>query len=64
MIIDPGLYLNKKRDIFFIPQRRSLPTAFKLFTGEYVIHSLAAILKGPIFSIGLMSCLYINCCVE
>ena len=34
IIIDPGLYLSKKEDVFWITQRRSVPTAFKLFTGE------------------------------
>ncbi|KAG6504995.1 beta-glucuronosyltransferase GlcAT14B-like [Zingiber officinale] len=34
IIIDPGLYLTKKADVFWIPQRRSVPTAFKLFTGS------------------------------
>ncbi|XP_026392348.1 beta-glucuronosyltransferase GlcAT14A-like [Papaver somniferum] len=34
IIIDPGLYLSKKTDIFWTTQRRSLPTAFKLFTGS------------------------------
>ncbi|RWW18159.1 hypothetical protein GW17_00017867 [Ensete ventricosum] len=34
IIIDPGLYLLKKADVFWIPQRRSVPTAFKLFTGS------------------------------
>lgn len=33
VIIDPGLYLNKKSDVFWVTQRRSIPTAFKLFTG-------------------------------
>jgi beta-glucuronosyltransferase len=33
VIIDPGLYMKKKADVFWIPQRRSVPTAFKLFTG-------------------------------
>lgn len=33
MIIDPGLYMTKKTDVFWITQRRSVPTAFKLFTG-------------------------------
>lgn len=33
IIIDPGLYMNKKTDVFWITQRRSVPTAFKLFTG-------------------------------
>lgn len=35
VIIDPGLYMKKKADVFWIPQRRSVPTAFKLFTGMY-----------------------------
>ncbi|KAL0669775.1 hypothetical protein Bca4012_032479 [Brassica carinata] len=34
VIIDPGLYLNKKSDVFWVTQRRSIPTAFKLFTGS------------------------------
>ncbi|XP_070041744.1 beta-glucuronosyltransferase GlcAT14B-like isoform X2 [Nicotiana tomentosiformis] len=34
IIVDPGLYLNKKSDVFWIRQRRSVPTAFKLFTGS------------------------------
>ncbi|KAJ3674575.1 hypothetical protein LUZ60_005191 [Juncus effusus] len=34
VIIDPGLYMKQKADIFWIPQRRSVPTAFKLFTGS------------------------------
>ncbi|KAL6638502.1 hypothetical protein ACP70R_023997 [Stipagrostis hirtigluma subsp. patula] len=34
VIIDPGLYMKKKADVFWIPQRRSVPTAFKLFTGS------------------------------
>ena len=34
IIIDPGLYLSKKSDIATTTQRRSLPTSFKLFTGE------------------------------
>ncbi|KAG6741693.1 hypothetical protein POTOM_054970 [Populus tomentosa] len=33
VIIDPGLYMTKKADVFWITQRRSVPTAFKLFTG-------------------------------
>lgn len=34
IIIDPGLYLSKKSDLAITTQRRSLPTAFKLFTGS------------------------------
>lgn len=34
MIVDPGLYMDKKDDLFWVPQKRSLPTAFKLFTGS------------------------------
>ena len=39
MIVDPGLYMTEKTDVFWITQRRSVPTAFKLFTGFF---SLAA----------------------
>ncbi|KAI3440712.1 uncharacterized protein J3R85_003154 [Psidium guajava] len=34
IIIDPGLYLSKKYEVTWSTQRRSLPTAFKLFTGS------------------------------
>lgn len=34
LMIDPGLYSTKKSDIFWVQPRRSLPTAFKLFTGS------------------------------
>lgn len=34
IIIDPGLYMTKKTDVFWITQRRSVPTAFKLYTGS------------------------------
>jgi len=33
-MIDPGLYLLNKSDIYWVTPRRSLPTAFKLFTGQ------------------------------
>ncbi|KAM7250325.1 hypothetical protein ACFE04_022208 [Oxalis oulophora] len=34
LMIDPGLYSSKKEEIFWVQPRRSLPTAFKLFTGS------------------------------
>uniref|UniRef100_A0A5B7B500 Putative xylosyltransferase 2 n=1 Tax=Davidia involucrata TaxID=16924 RepID=A0A5B7B500_DAVIN len=34
LIIDPGLYQSTKSDIFWVTPRRTLPTAFKLFTGS------------------------------
>ncbi|XP_062212092.1 beta-glucuronosyltransferase GlcAT14B-like [Phragmites australis] len=34
LIIDPGLYMKTKGDLFWVPEKRSLPTAFKLFTGS------------------------------
>ncbi|XP_062106720.1 beta-glucuronosyltransferase GlcAT14B-like [Humulus lupulus] len=34
IIVDPGLYMTKKQDVFWVTQRRSVPTAFKLFTGS------------------------------
>ncbi|KAM5581493.1 beta-glucuronosyltransferase GlcAT14B [Rosa sericea] len=34
LIVDPGLYMTKKADVFWATQRRSVPTAFKLFTGS------------------------------
>ncbi|KAF3794487.1 Beta-glucuronosyltransferase [Nymphaea thermarum] len=34
LIVDPGLYMSTKSDIFWAKQNRELPTAFKLFTGS------------------------------
>jgi hypothetical protein len=33
IIIDPGLYMNRKSEVFWATQRRAVPTAFRLFTG-------------------------------
>lgn len=33
IIVDPGLYMSRKSDVFLVTPRRTLPTAFKLFTG-------------------------------
>jgi hypothetical protein len=33
VIIDPGLYKKTKGDLFWVSEKRELPTAFKLFTG-------------------------------
>ncbi|GAA0160680.1 glycosyltransferase [Lithospermum erythrorhizon] len=35
IIIDPGLYSLKKSDVFWVTEKRRVPTAYKLFTGEY-----------------------------
>lgn len=34
IIIDPGLYKLKKSEVFWVSERRSMPTAFKMFTGS------------------------------
>lgn len=34
LIIDPGLYLSTKKDVFWVSPKRTLPTSFKLFTGK------------------------------
>lgn len=36
-MVDPGLYMTKKSDVFFVTEPRGLPTAFKLFTGDYLL---------------------------
>lgn len=43
-MIDPGLYMSTKSDIFWVTPRRTLPTAFKLFTGWYSIFHLICLL--------------------
>ncbi|XP_059637977.1 beta-glucuronosyltransferase GlcAT14B-like [Cornus florida] len=34
VIIDPGLYSSRKSDVFWVSEKRSVPTAYKLFTGS------------------------------
>ncbi|XBI00661.1 hypothetical protein VPH35_129625 [Triticum aestivum] len=34
IVLDPGLYLSKKFDLSTTPERRELPTSFKLYTGS------------------------------
>ena len=52
IIIDPGLYLSKKADVFLVSQRRAVPNAFKLFVGNLIsIWKTSEIL--PIFSLFL-----------
>ena len=34
MIVDPGLYQSTKSDVFWVTPKRTLPTAFRLFTGQ------------------------------
>lgn len=36
VIVDPGLYLVEKTDMFFASQKRELPKAFKLFSGMLI----------------------------
>ncbi|CAI0542960.1 unnamed protein product [Linum tenue] len=35
VIIDPGLYSLQKSDVFWATEKRSVPTAYRLFTGQY-----------------------------
>lgn len=44
LIIDPGLYQNTKSDIFWVAPRRTLPTAFKLFTGMILTVKICIVL--------------------
>ncbi|OEL33459.1 Beta-glucuronosyltransferase GlcAT14A [Dichanthelium oligosanthes] len=34
IIVDPGLYVSSRNDIFYATQKRDLPNAYKLFTGS------------------------------
>ncbi|KAG6483999.1 hypothetical protein ZIOFF_060792 [Zingiber officinale] len=56
VIIDPGLYLTKKADVFWIPQRRSVPTAFKLFTGFYSLMSIRRSSTSPVVNKSICCC--------
>lgn len=34
LIVDPGLYGSQKKDVFWVKDKRSLPSSFKLFVGS------------------------------
>ncbi|KAJ3682444.1 hypothetical protein LUZ60_015017 [Juncus effusus] len=34
IIVDPGLYLSSRTDVFYATQKRDLPSAYRLFTGS------------------------------
>ncbi|EHA8587884.1 putative beta-glucuronosyltransferase GlcAT14A [Cocos nucifera] len=38
IIVDPGLYLSARTDVFYATQKRDLPNAYKLFTGCYLAY--------------------------
>lgn len=40
VIVDPGLYLEDKIDMFHVAQKREIPRAFRVFTGDYCFFSL------------------------
>ena len=35
IIVDPGLYLSEKSEMFYATQKRDLPNSFRLFTGLF-----------------------------
>ena len=43
IIIDPGLYSLNKSDVFWVSEKRSVPTAYRLFTGEIFHFSVQSI---------------------
>ncbi|KAK9098753.1 hypothetical protein Syun_025798 [Stephania yunnanensis] len=57
VIIDPGLYSLQKSDVFWISEKRSVPSAFKLFTGQcstipdfdlYCIHLVVELISSSV----------------
>lgn len=51
IIIDPGLYSTNKSELWWVIKQRTLPTAFKLYTGFY---------PEPLFFLFFHSCCWIN----
>ncbi|KAI7750952.1 hypothetical protein M8C21_009814, partial [Ambrosia artemisiifolia] len=45
LMVDPGLYQNKKSDIFWVHPDRPLPTSFKLFTGKFLHNPIAFVCR-------------------
>jgi len=37
VILDPGLYSLQKSDVFWVSEKRNVPTAYKLFTGDKLL---------------------------
>lgn len=34
IVVDPGLYLAEESEVYYATQKRELPDAYRLFTGE------------------------------
>lgn len=47
IIVDPGLYLSEKTEMFYATQKRELPNSFSLFTG--VFSSLVSVFLFNVF---------------
>lgn len=37
IVVDPGLYLAEEDEVFFATQKRELPDAYQLFSGQIVV---------------------------
>lgn len=62
IIIDPGLYMSKKADVFWVTQKRSVPSAFKLFTGAFPFSSSIYVLLSLQIGFGIiLFCWLITC---
>ena len=48
IIVDPGLYLSSRNDIFYATQKRDLPNAYKLFTGEGVLSYIKLLMMSAV----------------
>lgn len=36
IIVDPGLYLSERTEMFYASQKRDLPNAFRVFSGIFL----------------------------
>lgn len=41
MIVDPGLYGSKNTDVFWVKERRAIPSSFKLFLGKLKLYGFS-----------------------
>lgn len=38
IVVDPGLYLAEESEVYYATQKRELPDAYRLFTGEDAVY--------------------------
>lgn len=44
IVVDPGLFLEEEDEVFYATQKRELPDAYRLFSGQMVVAIFSTLL--------------------